>query len=103
MNEWLSFEDALLIVVRQRRIILGVFASVVAIATTWILFLTPQYRAAAKILFGTDRADISTSSERPTELVRTTQVSETELNYQLETLQRRDLIAALTNGLGEPG
>jgi len=57
MNEWLSFEDALLIVVRQRRIILGVFASVVAIATTWILFLTPQYRAAAKTLFATDRTD----------------------------------------------
>ena len=102
MNEWLSFEDALLIVVRRRRIILGVFASVVAIATTWILFLTPQYRAAAKILFATDRADISTSSERPTELVRTTEVSENELNSQLQILQSRDLIEEVLNGLGVP-
>ena len=102
MNEWLSFEDALLIVVRQRRIILGVFASVVAIATTWILLLTPQYRAAAKILFATDRADISTSSERPTELVRTTEVSENELNSQLQILQSRDLIEEVLNGLGVP-
>ena len=105
MNEQtpsLSFEDALLIVVRRWRIILGVFVSVVAIAATWIMLLPPQYRAAAKVLLTTDRVAISTSSDRPTELVRTTEVAENELNSQLEILQSRDLIEEVLNGLGVP-
>ena len=94
-----SLVDTLLVIVRQRRIILSVYAGVVATAVAGIFLLPPQYRAAAKVLLTSNRAQISTSAERPTELVRTS-VGDAELNSQLEVLRSRDLVEKVLLDMG---
>ena len=94
-----SLAETLLVIVRQRRIILSVYAGVVATALAGIFLLPPQYRAAAKVLLTTNKAQISTSAERPTELVRTT-VGDAELNSQLEILRSRDLVEKVLLDMG---
>jgi len=91
--------DALLVLVRQRRVVLGIWAGILVTATAAIFVLPPQYRAASKVLVTSNRAQISTSSERPTELIRTTQVGDAELNSQLEILRSRDLVESVLEDL----
>jgi uncharacterized protein involved in exopolysaccharide biosynthesis len=98
----ISMRDALLVVVRQRRLILTIYAGVMAIAIVSIFLLGPQYRAAAKVLLTTNRADISSSAERATALVRTSQVSQAEVNSQIEILRSRDLVRTVLTDLGTP-
>src|SRR5262249_14231844 len=97
-----TFTDALVVVVRQRRISLTVYAGVVATAVAGIFLLPPQYRAAAKVLLTSNRAQISTSAERPTELVRMT-VGDAELNSELEILRSRDLVEKVLLDMGVSG
>jgi uncharacterized protein involved in exopolysaccharide biosynthesis len=96
----ISIRDLLLIVLRRWRLIASVAATVTVAGTVHVFLIVPQYRAAAKILFTTDRAQISTSSERPTELLRTSQVSEGELNSQVQILRSRDLVEAVLTSMG---
>jgi uncharacterized protein involved in exopolysaccharide biosynthesis len=65
------------------------------------LFVLPQhYRAAGKVLLTSNRANISTSAARPTELLRTSQVSPAELNSQLEIVRSRGLIESVLTDMG---
>jgi succinoglycan biosynthesis transport protein ExoP len=77
---------------RRWKLILGAYVGLVLMAVFGVFVIPPTYRAAGKILFTTDRADISTSADRGTELVRTSQVSESEMNSQLQILRSRELI-----------
>jgi succinoglycan biosynthesis transport protein ExoP len=79
-------------VFRRWKLILGAYFGLVLIAVFGIFVIPPTYRAAGKILLTTDRAEISTSADRGTELVRTSQVSESEMNSQLQILRSRELI-----------
>jgi uncharacterized protein involved in exopolysaccharide biosynthesis len=97
-----SFRDAVLAVVRRRRVVVAVYGGAVVSAVAGLFLLPPQYQAAAKILVNTTRADISTSADRPTELVRTGQVSLGELSSQIEILRSRDLIEEVLAGWDEP-
>jgi uncharacterized protein involved in exopolysaccharide biosynthesis len=91
--------DVLMVIVRRRRIVLAIYAGVLLTAVAGIFILTPQYRASAKVLITTNRADISTSSERATELVRNG-VNQAELNSQIEIIRSRDLIEEALSHLG---
>lgn len=84
--------EAVLVVLRRRRLILSIYLSLLATAVAGIFLTPPRYRAAAKILLTSNRAQISTSSEKPTELIRGTDIGQAELNSQLEMLRSRDLI-----------
>jgi uncharacterized protein involved in exopolysaccharide biosynthesis len=85
-------QELLLVFARQRRIV-GVVWAVVAFAGLAQIFLTPpQYRAAAKILFTSDRAQLSSSPDRTTELMRTSLVSEADIDSQLQILRGRELV-----------
>src|SRR5262249_22537093 len=60
-----------------------------------------QYRAAAKVLVTSNRAEISTSAERPTELQRSA-VTPPQLNSQLEIVRSADLIASVLKDMAPP-
>lgn len=98
-----SLREIALVAVRQRRLILSVYLGTLATAVVGMFLLTPQYRAAAKILLTSNRAQISTSAERPTELVRASQVGESELSSQLEILRSRELVEGVLKDLGVQG
>src|SRR5262245_58778973 len=97
--EYPELRDLLLVVLRRRRLIGALYGAAILVAIVWLLMATPQYRAAAKVLITTNRADISTSAARPTEFVRG-QVSPAEVNSQIEVLRSRDLIEEVLEGLG---
>lgn len=86
------FRELLLVAARQRRIIGVTYVGVVVTALGAAFLMTPEYRAAAKILFTSDRAQLSTSSDRTTELMRTNSVSEAEISSQLQILRGRELV-----------
>ncbi len=94
-----SLHDALLVVVRQRRLIGAVYAAILATAVASIFVLAPQYQASSKVLITSNRAQLSTSSERPSELIRTGLVGDAEVNSQLEILRSRDLIETVVRDL----
>jgi succinoglycan biosynthesis transport protein ExoP len=92
--------ELLLILVRQRRVILAVYAGVLVVALVGVFLIPPQYRASAKVLLTTDRAQISTSPDRPTEIVRTNQVSEAEINSQLQIFTSREVVEGVLRDMG---
>jgi succinoglycan biosynthesis transport protein ExoP len=88
----MSLQDVLLVLFRQKRVIVGVYAGVLVASLVGLFLLSPKYRSAARILLTSDRAQVSTSAERPPEIVRTTQVSDAEIDSQLQILRSRDLV-----------
>jgi uncharacterized protein involved in exopolysaccharide biosynthesis len=95
-----SFGDVLLIVIRRLHVILGVWFGVLAIALVGVFVLPPQYRVASKILVTTNRAEISTNAEKPTELVRNSDVGQSDINSQVEILAGRELVEQALRGMG---
>lgn len=95
-------QEALHAVFRRWKLIAGAYLGIVLMAIFGVFVIPPTYRAAGKILFTTDRADISTSADRGTELVRTNQVSEGEMNSQLQILRSRELIDSVLADMQPP-
>jgi uncharacterized protein involved in exopolysaccharide biosynthesis len=95
--------EALLVLVRQRRVVLGIYLGIIAAALGFLFVATPLYRVTSKVLVTSNRADISTNEEKPTELVRTGQVGQGELNAQLEIVRSRALIATVLRDMGVTG
>ncbi len=95
-------QEAVHAVFRRWKLILGAYLGIVLTAIFGIFVIPPTYRAAGKILFTTDRAEISTSADRGTELVRTNQVSEGEMNSQLQILRARELIDGVLADMQPP-
>ncbi len=95
-----SMKDVLLVLVRRRRIVLTAWGIVLAGALGAIFFLPPMYRASAKVLLTSDRADVSTLPDKPTELTRTSQVSEGEINSQVSILMSRELVEDVLRAMG---
>ena len=88
----ITARDVILALARQWKLIVIIHGGIL-LMTALIAFLeAPQYRAFTRILFTSDRAQISTSAERPTELVRTSQVPESEMSSQVQILRSRDLV-----------
>lgn len=96
-----SAHDLLIMLIRRRRLVAIVFAAGVLTLGTLIFTTTPRYRASAKILLSTNRANVSTSPDAPTELVRDGRISPEELNTQREILLSRALVAEVLSGSGE--
>jgi uncharacterized protein involved in exopolysaccharide biosynthesis len=95
-------QEAIASVFRRWKLILGAYLGIVLVAVFGIFVIPPTYRAAGKILFTTDRAEISTSADRGTELVRTSQVSESEMNSQLQILRSRELVDGVLADMEPP-
>src|SRR5262245_11633212 len=95
-------KEAIAAVFRCWKLILGADLGIILVAVFGIFVIPPTYRAAGKILFTTDRADISTTADRGTELVRTSQVSESEMNSQLQILRSRELIDSVLADMQAP-
>ena len=87
---------------RRWKLIVGAYLGIVLTAVFGIFVIPPTYRASGKILFTTDRADISTSGEKGTELVRTSQVDESEMNSQLQILRSREVIDSVLADMQPP-
>lgn len=94
------YREILLVVARQRRVIGAVYVGVLLTALAGAFLIPPEYRAVAKILFTSDRAQISTSSDRTTELMRTNAVSDSDINSQLQILRGRDLVESVLKEMG---
>ena len=100
----ITTREVVLALARRWKLIVAIHASILVVTALVAFLEPPQYRAFTRILFTSDRAQISTSSERPTELVRTSTVPESEMNSQVEILQSRDLVEEVLRSLGvEPG
>jgi uncharacterized protein involved in exopolysaccharide biosynthesis len=95
-------QEAIQAVFRRWKLILGAYLGIVLTAVFGVFVIPPTYRAAGKILFTTDRAEISTSADRGTELVRTSSVSEGEMNSQLQILRSRELIDGVLADMQPP-
>jgi uncharacterized protein involved in exopolysaccharide biosynthesis len=76
---------------RRWKLIVGVYLGIVVMAVSGIFVLPPIYRTAGKVLLTTDRAEVSTGDRAPS-LVRTDDVSEGEINSQVQILRSRELI-----------
>ncbi len=88
-------EDAIHALFRRWKLILGSYLGIVLTTALGVFLTTPTYRAAGKILLTTDRAEISTHGDRGTELVRTNQVDDGEMNSQLQILRSRELVESV--------
>lgn len=87
-----SLRDALNGVFLQKRMIIVVFFTA-AIAVTIISLLLPnQYRSTTKILVKNSRADVIVSPEQINNLTLTGEVSEAQVNSEIELIQSRDLL-----------
>jgi uncharacterized protein involved in exopolysaccharide biosynthesis len=92
--------ELLLVVVRRRRLVLALWGIVVAIALGAIFFLPPLYHASSTVLLTSDRAEVSSSPNKQTELSRTSQMSDGEISSQLIILMSRDLVEDVLRGMG---
>lgn len=82
-------------VFRRWRLAAGCYVGLVLTAVLAVFVIPPTYRAQGKVLFSSDRAEISTSGDRGPEIVRTSQVAEGELVSQLQILRGRDLVGSV--------
>ena len=86
---------------RRWKLITGVYLGIVVTAVFGIFVLPPVYRTAGKILLTTDRAEVSGSDRAPS-LVRTDDVSEGEINSQLQILRSRELVDSVLADMKPP-
>jgi uncharacterized protein involved in exopolysaccharide biosynthesis len=86
---------------RRWKLITGVYVGIVVAAVLGIFVLPPVYRTAGKILLTTDRAEVSGSDHAPS-LVRTDDVSEGEINSQLQILRSRELVDSVLADMKPP-
>ena len=89
-------------VFRRWKLVAGAYVGIVMAAVFSIFAVPPTYQAAGKILLTTDRAEISTGAERGIELSRTNQMSEGEINSQLQILRSRELIESVLSEMQPP-
>lgn len=88
------------IVGRQWKLLLSVYVTIVVVAVLGSLFVQPTYRAASRILLTSNRASISTSPDRPSNLERSSEVSDSDIGSQVEIIASPDLVAATLRDLG---
>lgn len=96
----ISVKDVLLVILRHRTLVLAIWGTVLTIALVLMFFTAPLYRAHTKVLLTSDRAEVSTLPNKPTELTRTSQVSEGEINSQVAILMNRELVEDVLRGMG---
>src|SRR5262245_13563026 len=94
-------QEAIQGVFRRRKLITGVYLGIVVTAISGIFVLPPIYHTAGKILLTTDRAEVSGSDRAPA-LVRTDDVSEGEINSQLQILRSRELVDSVLADMKPP-
>ncbi|HXO04034.1 MAG TPA: Wzz/FepE/Etk N-terminal domain-containing protein, partial [Candidatus Sulfotelmatobacter sp.] len=98
-----TLRDALMPVFRQRRLATIIFIGIFAGAVLSALLLPPTYEAEMKILVNQDRVDPVITSDADIQRGSTivSQVSEEDLNSEVELLKSRDLLekVVLASGL----
>jgi uncharacterized protein involved in exopolysaccharide biosynthesis len=94
-------QEAIQGVFRRWKLITGVYLGIVVTAVFGIFVLPPVYRTAGKILLTTDRAEVSAGDRAPS-LVRTDDVSEGEINSQLQILRSREVIDSVLADMKPP-
>src|SRR5262249_37957497 len=94
-------QEAIQGVFRRWKLITGVYLGIMVTAVSGIFVLPPIYHTAGKILLTTDRAEVSGSDHAPS-LVRTDDVSEGEINSQLQILRSRELVDSVLADMKPP-
>ncbi len=94
-------QEAVQGVFRRWKLITGVYLGIVVTAVFGIFVLPPVYRTAGKILLTTDRAEVSGGEHAPS-LVRTDEVSDGEINSQLQILRSREVIDSVLADMKPP-
>jgi uncharacterized protein involved in exopolysaccharide biosynthesis len=93
--------EALHGIFRRWKLIVGVYLGIILVAVAGVFVLPPVYRTAGKILLTTDRTEVSASDRAPL-LVRTDDVSEGEVNSQLQILRSRELVDGVLADMKPP-
>jgi uncharacterized protein involved in exopolysaccharide biosynthesis len=94
-------QEAIQGIFRRWKLITGVYLGIVVTAIFGIFVLPPVYYTAGKILLTTDRAEVSGNDRAPS-LVRTDDVSEGEINSQLQILRSRELVDGVLADMKPP-
>src|SRR5215813_4724791 len=94
-------QEAIQGVFRRWKLITGVYLGIVVTSVSGIFVLPPIYHTVGKILLTTDRAEVSGSDRAPA-LVRTDDVSEGEINSQLQILRSRELVDSVLADMKPP-
>jgi uncharacterized protein involved in exopolysaccharide biosynthesis len=92
--------DLLAIGFRQRRLIIGTFVAIFAVAVLVAILLPRQYESEMKILVKHERADAMVSPDINTPVQPRTEVSEEELQSEAELIKSRDLLAEVVVACG---
>ena len=95
-----SVQDILAMVQRQRLLIVGVFSSVLLTALVGLFVVTPTYRAATKVLLTTNRAELSTSAEKASELVRQSNIADGEIASQFAIVRSSEVVRRVLVDMG---
>ena len=90
-----SLREAVAVIFRRKRMIVGVFLAVFSLVGGVTVLLPNQYEARTKILVKNSRADVIVSPEQTNKTTSTGEVSELQVNSEIELIQSRDLLEAV--------
>jgi uncharacterized protein involved in exopolysaccharide biosynthesis len=89
---------------RRKRVFLIVFSVFTVLSSAYILTLPTRYEAELKLLVKNERQDLVIGPESNTNIVRSSEPSEADINSEIELLRSRDVLrqVALASGLTTP-
>jgi uncharacterized protein involved in exopolysaccharide biosynthesis len=99
-NSRFSMRDLLAIVFRHKRTATICFFGILLGAVLVAIFQPPQYRATVKFLVDRDRQDPVVSPEQSVPIVMRNDVTEEELNSEIELLQSEDVLRQVVISCG---
>ena len=90
-----SLRDTLAVIFRQKWLIALVFVSVILIVASITWLLPNKYESRMKLLVKNSRAEIIVSPEQAGNMTLTSEVSEAQINSEIELIQSQDLFEAV--------
>lgn len=95
-----SLRDAISVIFRQKRLITSVFILVLlaVVSITWLL--PNKYESRMKLLVKNSRAEIIVSPEQTDNMTVTNEISEAQINSEIELIQSQDLFEAVAKKTG---
>lgn len=95
-----SLREAIAVLFRQKNIIILSFLTLFSVVGIVTILLPNQYESKAKILVKNSRADVIVSPEQTNNMTFAGEVSEAQVNSEIELIQSRDLLEAVVKKTG---
>src|SRR5215218_1141617 len=95
-----TLREAVAVVFRQKWMIISVFVIIFLLVGAITFLLPNQYESRTKILVKNSRADVIVSPEQSNRTTLTGEVSEAQVNSEIELIQSRDLLKEVVEKAG---